>query len=88
MKSPNLRKKLIWSLAAVGGLTVALYGFACIYVWVNQSRFIFMPQRKITQTPAEIDLVFEDVYLPVAAANGGTAGGRRRNCLLECWSAA
>ena len=71
MKAPSIRKKFIWSLAAVSGLTIALYGFACMYIWMNQNRFIFMPQREITQTPADIDLVFEDVYLPVAASNGG-----------------
>ena len=70
MKAPSIPKKFIWSLAAVGGLTVALYGFACIYVWMNQTRFIFMPQREITQTPADIDLLFEDVYLPVRPING------------------
>jgi pimeloyl-ACP methyl ester carboxylesterase len=70
VKAPSIRKKLIWSLAAVGGLTVALYGSACFYVWMNQTRFIFMRQREITQTPADIDLVFENVYLPVSAING------------------
>ena len=70
MKAPRIRKKFIWSLVAAGSLSVTLYAFACIYVWMNQTRFIFMPQRAITQTPADIDLVFEDVYLPVAAING------------------
>jgi hypothetical protein len=69
VKAPSIRKKLIWSLAAVGGLTVALYGSACFCVGMNQTRFIFMPQREITPTPADIDLVFENVYLPVSAIN-------------------
>ena len=63
----------------MGGLTVALYAFACIYIWMNQTRFIFMPQRDITQTPADIGLEFEDVYLPVPATHGN---GRER---MHCW---
>jgi fermentation-respiration switch protein FrsA (DUF1100 family) len=34
-------------------------------MWVNQKYFIFMPQREISQTPADHHLTFDDLYLPI-----------------------
>ena len=71
-------KKYGWFLGALGGLALAAYASTCVYMWLNQTRFIFMPQREITQTPADIELVFEDLYLPVPSNNG--AGAERMHC--------
>ncbi len=46
-------------------LCLALYLTACAYIWKQQERFIFMPQRIITSTPADYHLPFEEIYLSV-----------------------
>ena len=38
---------------------------ACAYIWKQQDRFIFMPQRIITSTPANYQLPFEDLYIRI-----------------------
>jgi pimeloyl-ACP methyl ester carboxylesterase len=42
-----------------------LYLTACAYIWKRQERFIFMPQRIITSTPADYHLPFEEIYVAV-----------------------
>jgi pimeloyl-ACP methyl ester carboxylesterase len=48
-----------------------MVSYACTstYLWARQSHFIFKPERMLANTPAEYQLPFEDVYLPV---NDGT----------------
>ena len=70
MKSRRINKIYIWTLTALGGIALMAYVSACIFIWFNQGQFIFMPQREITQTPADIELIFEDLYLQVPSDNG------------------
>ncbi len=51
---------------------VALYLTACAYIWRQQNRFIFMPQRLISRTPADLNLPFEEIYLSVRDKSGST----------------
>jgi hypothetical protein len=55
------------STAVVGsvvGLIVLAYALGCAYLWSQQTRFIFMPAREVTSTPADTGLPYEDVFIP------------------------
>ena len=54
------------------------YLSACIYIWVHQNHFIFMPQRELEQTPADYHLAFEDIYLEIHSSDG-------RVERMHCW---
>ncbi len=41
------------------------YTLICGYFWLRQERHIFFPQREIEKTPADLSMVFEDLYLSV-----------------------
>ena len=58
-------KVLIIALSALLGVYTTL----CVFMYFAQSRFIFLPAKKITQTPTMIGLEYEDVYLETP---GGT----------------
>lgn len=45
---------------------LAVYGSACLYLWVRQPNFIFFPSPVIENTPASVGVVYEDVWLEVA----------------------
>lgn len=67
---PSLLVKLL--LAAVGVFAIA-YLTACLFLLLRQTRFIFRPTRVIRATPAAFNLGYEDVWLPISTASGGTA---------------
>ncbi|MBW4699225.1 MAG: lysophospholipase [Aphanocapsa lilacina HA4352-LM1] len=46
-------------------LALVLYAGACAYLRQVQERFIFFPEREVTETPATYGLDYEDVYLPL-----------------------
>ncbi|MGA8280237.1 MAG: alpha/beta fold hydrolase [Desulfobacterales bacterium] len=58
-------------VGSVAGLIVLAYALGCAYLWSQQTRFIFMPARDITSTPADTGLPYEDVFIPVADDSGG-----------------
>jgi hypothetical protein len=64
-------KKSAAVLGSVASLIALLYTLGCAYLWSQQARFIFMPQRQITSTPADTGLSYEDVFIPVAGEIGG-----------------
>ena len=66
-RSPILNAGLLFALTCL-----ALYMSACAYIWQQQDRFIFMPQRPITRTPADLNLPFEEIYLPARNKSGAT----------------
>jgi fermentation-respiration switch protein FrsA (DUF1100 family) len=51
-------------VGSVAGLIVLAYALGCAYLWSQQTRFIFMPARDITSTPADTGLPYEDVFIP------------------------
>lgn len=40
-----------------------IYVFLCIIVYFRQARYVFVPDRVIEKTPADVGLVFEDITL-------------------------
>lgn len=60
---------------AVFGASVALvvlaYALGGLYLWSQQGRFVFMPSRVITRTPADAGLAYENVFIRVASDSSG-----------------
>ena len=79
MNTQRIINKFKWFITGLIALAVIAYGSGCAYMWVNQEYYIFMPQREISQTPADHNLAFEDLYLPVSSDNNG---GIER---MHCW---
>ncbi len=79
MNVQRIRKQYKWFIAGLIALAVIAYGSGCAYMWVNQKYYIFMPQREIPQTPADHNLAFEDLYLPVSSTNKGAIER------MHCW---
>jgi len=53
------------------GLVVAIaYLAACIYLYFQQTRFIFFPSSVIEVTPKAFNLKYQEVWIPVTAASG------------------
>lgn len=53
------------------GLVVAIaYLAACIYLYFQQTRFIFFPSSAIEVTPKAFNLKYQEVWIPVTAASG------------------
>ncbi|WP_230843609.1 alpha/beta hydrolase [Gloeobacter morelensis] len=46
-------------------LALVLYAGACAYLRQAQERFIFFPEREVSETPATYGLGYEEVYLPL-----------------------
>jgi pimeloyl-ACP methyl ester carboxylesterase len=65
------KKSKYWKLL-IGATAVllAVYAFTSTYLWARQAYFIFRPERRITRTPAEYELPFEDIYISVSDGNG------------------
>ena len=80
MTSWRKSKKYLGFFIGLVGLVVAAYASGCVYMWANQKYYIFMPQREITQTPADIKLAFEDPYLPIDSNEDGDI--ERMHCWL------
>ncbi|MGB5750745.1 MAG: alpha/beta fold hydrolase [Desulfobacterales bacterium] len=79
MNTQRISHKSKWFITGLIALAVIAYGSGCAYMWVNQKYYIFMPQREISQTPADHNLAFEDLYLPVSSTNKGVIER------MHCW---
>jgi pimeloyl-ACP methyl ester carboxylesterase len=79
MISQRIKHRFKWAFAGISAMIVIVYASGCAYMWANQKYYIFMPQRELSQTPADHDLKFEDIYLPVSSENGG------RIERMHCW---
>ncbi len=79
MKSGRKVKIYKWLSGGLLALVLITYASGCAYMWVNQKYYIFMPQEELTRTPADQNLNFEDIYLPIASNNGD---GIER---IHCW---
>lgn len=53
-------------------LLLTLYAGACIFLYVRQAHFIFVPERAIKTTPADFQLKYQDVHIPVTNERGET----------------
>ena len=63
MNMINRRKKFIVILLIFSLTPFLIYLSACTYVWTQQDKYIYMPQRLITSTPADYQLPFEDTFI-------------------------
>lgn len=54
---------------SIGMLAIA-YLSACLYLFLEQKRFIFFPSTAIEITPADFNLVYQEVWLPVKNQGG------------------
>lgn len=65
-----LKKLLLRSLLSFGAIAVILYASACLYLFFQQTRFIFFPSSVIETTPEFFNLDYQEVWLPVKTKSG------------------
>ena len=67
--SNTLPKKRAYAVRIVSTLLVIMaagvYVGACWYLWANQRELIFFPSPDVRQSPADVDLKYEEVWVPV-----------------------
>jgi pimeloyl-ACP methyl ester carboxylesterase len=63
---------------------IIAYGGASWYLWAKQRELIFFPSRDVHQSPADLDLKYEEVWLPV----GGNASTSLHGWWLQSEDAA
>ncbi|MBD2136904.1 alpha/beta fold hydrolase [Anabaena sp. FACHB-1237] len=68
----HLLQQLSDLLLNIGIFIVIGYGGICIFLLMRQRWFIFFPSRVIEKTPAELNLPYQDVRLPVTSKLGKT----------------
>ena len=56
-------------LLSVAALLIVGYSGASWYLWANQRELIFFPSREVPRTPGDLQLQYEEVWLPVAGSN-------------------
>jgi len=58
--------KFLWrSLLPASAIAGTVYIIACLFLYFQQTRFIFFPRATIDTTPAAFNLHFQEVWLPV-----------------------
>ena len=65
-----LKKLLSRSLLSIGAIAIILYTAACLYLFFQQTRFIFFPSSAIETTPKFFNLDYQEVWLPVKTQSG------------------
>ena len=61
--------KYLAKIAMVAAIVlIASYTLACAYLWVRQERLIFMPQKELGETPTDVDLAYQDLFIPAESA--------------------
>ncbi|MEG4505045.1 alpha/beta fold hydrolase [Microcoleus sp. F6_B4] len=58
------------SLIAFGIVLAVAYSAACVFLFVAQGKFIFFPARAIETTPDDVQLKYQDVWLPIPTKKG------------------
>ncbi|MDF5720687.1 MAG: alpha/beta fold hydrolase [Rhizonema sp. PD37] len=66
IKLQYLIKFLIWVSAAVA----LIYSVICIFLFFEQSKFIFFPSSIIETTPSAFNLQYEEIWVPVCVGKG------------------
>ncbi|MEM9088502.1 MAG: alpha/beta hydrolase [Cyanobacteria bacterium P01_F01_bin.53] len=66
---------LAGNLAGALGLAAIAYGGTCLALYYFQRKLIFKPQRTILNTPADIGIPYEDVWISVNDSESGGDGG-------------
>lgn len=63
-----LKKIFVQSLLPVSAI-VTIYIAACLFLYFQQTRFIFFPRATIETTPAAFNLAYQEAWLPVKTAS-------------------
>ena len=53
----------------------AVYVGACWYLWADQRELIFFPSRDVLRSPADVELKYEEVWVPVLASQPASLHG-------------
>ncbi len=65
-----LKKLLLRWLLGIGVVVAITYLAACLYLFLQQTRFIFFPSSAIEITPEFFNLRYQEVWLPVKTTSG------------------
>jgi len=65
-----LKKLLLRWLLGIGVVVAIAYLAACLYLFLQQTRFIFFPSSAIEITPELFNLRYQEVWLPVQTDSG------------------
>jgi pimeloyl-ACP methyl ester carboxylesterase len=65
--STLMRRYWLRALLAALALAIAAYGAAAWYLWAKQRELIFTPTADVSRTPADVQLRYEDVRIPLRA---------------------
>lgn len=65
-----MMKFLLRALLGMGGVVALVYLAICLYLFFQQSRFIFFPSPVIETTPDVFNLGYQEVWLPVLTDSG------------------
>ncbi|WP_083602312.1 alpha/beta hydrolase [Hydrococcus rivularis] len=57
---------LVKGILVIGGILVTVYIGVCLFLKFWQTRMIFFPPAAIATTPADVNLNYEEVWLPVS----------------------
>lgn len=57
--------KSLKGLSWIGGVLAIAYLSVALLLWWRQSRFIFYPSETITQTPADLQMSYQDIWLEI-----------------------
>ena len=69
------RRHPILILLSVAAFLVAGYSGASWYLWLKQRELIFFPSRDVQRTPGDLQLQYEEVWLPVAGSESVSMSG-------------
>jgi uncharacterized protein len=69
------RRHLILVLLSIATLLIAGYSGASWYLWSKQREFIFFPSRDVQRTPGDLQLQYEEVWLPVVGSESMSING-------------
>ena len=65
--------------ARTGVTLLALLAIAYVgagwYLWANQRELIYFPTRDVRQTPADVDLKYEEVWVPIPSGQAAVLNG-------------
>ena len=63
-----------WLKASIslGILLTVLYISSCLFLFFRQNRFMFFPSEEISSIPTDLEMDYQDIWLPAIAANHDT----------------
>jgi hypothetical protein len=70
--SKSFSQSLLKVLGNFLTLLLAIYFAACIFLYIRQAHYIFVTERDIKVTPADFQLSYQDVYIPIFTRTGKT----------------